>query len=210
MKATLILVALATLSCGERQEPASVREPVSLHGTGPITTGAITLPASVSVVALSYAGSGKFAVDVLTERWYGNSQQSLLVHLGPYKGRRLLKVGSPIRLNIQSDGGQWTVAIAAISCCGNPLDASGVGDEVTDQFRPRDSFPTNWEFVHEGIGKFIVRLHFANGASRTVASSLGPYRGQAIVTFGEAVIVVEGGPCFWEVQADGNWSIRRL
>jgi len=211
-KATLVVVAvlIATPSCGEPQGQPSVPGPVSLHGTGPTTTEAITLPAYVSVVAMSYAGRGKFAVDVLTDRWYGGRQEQFLEHIGPYKGRRVLKVGSPVRLNIQSDGGDWTVTISAIECCGNPSGFSGAGDDVSKEFNWRDSFPSNWEFAHDGVGNFMVRLHFPGGGSRTITNNLGRGNGQAIVTCGESLISTGGGNCFWEVQADGNWTIRRV
>ena len=60
-----------------------------------------------------------------------------------------------------------------------------------------------WVFAHDGARNFIVELRCgtAGAVFDVVQNRIGVFSGGSIV-------VIPPGPCFWEVQADGNWSLK--
>ena len=62
-----------------------------------------------------------------------------------------------------------------------------------------DSSPV-WTFKHDGRSNFIVRLYTAVGTDLLV-NEIGSYNGEQIV------VIPTGGVAFFEITADGNWSI---
>lgn len=56
-----------------------------------------------------------------------------------------------------------------------------------------------WDFKHDGARNFVVQLH-CQGGDHLVQNRIGIFQGSSILTF-------PAGPCYWEVQADGNWSL---
>ena len=74
---------------------------------------------------------------------------------------------------------------------------SGKGDAVSATFDPPAS--GIWKISHTGTSNFIVKLHCADD-SDLIESSIGPMNGSGVIRFGQ-------GPCFWEVEADGDWSL---
>ena len=76
--------------------------------------------------------------------------------------------------------------------------SSGNAASVSGLFSPPRTGP--WEISHDGAANFIVHLHCASGTT-LVQNEIGPVDGSRVVSFGE-------GMCFWEVRADGNWSLK--
>lgn len=72
------------------------------------------------------------------------------------------------------------------------------GDDVSELFPLPSTGP--WEIRHAGKSNFIVRAHCAGGSS-LVRNEIGAIDGSRVITF-------RTGPCFWEMRADGEWSLQ--
>lgn len=171
--------------------PTKLPKPVDLKGSGQMATDMITLPAPVCVAKFTHNGSGNFIVTI----YQGDEQNLLINHIGRYEGARPLAGAKPLALDIKADG-DWTVHIEPIAQGGMPA-FSGKGDAVSALFDPPGTGP--WEVKHDGTANFIVQLHCAGG-SDLVQNEIGAVSGSTMMRFGK-------GPCMWEVQADGNWSL---
>jgi len=143
------------------------------------------------VARFTHNGESNFVV------WaYFDGGKDLLVNtIGAYEGTRPV-VGDELVLDIDADGA-WTVEIAPIGWAADAA-FSGRGDAVSGVFDPPSTGP--WEFWHNGTSNFVVWLHCAGG-SNLVQNEIGPVSGSGIVAF-------EEGPCCWEVEADGDWSLK--
>lgn len=172
--------------------PTNTPAPVVLTGSGQTATQSITPPSVVSAVSLTHSGSANFIVYA-----YQGSEKTLLVNkIGTYNGTRPLFGDDPVEFDIQADG-PWTITVTAMDDGAQPT-FSGKGDAVSAVFDPPGQGA--WEISHDGQANFIVKLHCAGG-SNLIQNVIGPVSGSQIVNFPQ-------GPCFWEVQADGNWDMK--
>lgn len=171
--------------------PVPPPEPVVLEGVGQFATEPITLPAPISVAAFTHDGAANFIVTV----FQGNDQNLLLNEIGIYRGSRPIVGLDPVVLDIDADG-PWTLTISAIGIAGSPA-FTGTGDAVSGLFDPPDTGP--WSVQHNGQANFIVLVHCASD-SDLVQNEIGSVSGSTVLSFGD-------GPCFWEVEADGSWSL---
>jgi hypothetical protein len=170
----------------------SAAQPVMLSGRGQTATQPVTPPADVSVVTLSHSGRSNFIVKVFRD----GDEELLVNEIGSYSGSRPLFGSSPATFDIRADG-DWSILITPVTVSGTP-EFTGRGDSVSGLF---DTVPTGaFEFSHDGRSNFIVWLHCAGG-SVLVQNEIGRVQGSRIVPS-------RMGPCLWEVEADGNWSIR--
>ncbi len=172
--------------------PTPIPEPVDLSGSGQTATDPITLPAPLCVAHFTHKGQSNFAVKV----YQGDDWDLLINEIGPYDGARPLAGSQPVILDIDADGA-WTVHIEPITM-GNTAAFSGKGDAVSPLFSPPATGA--WEFYHDGKSNFAVWLHCAGG-SDLIQNEIGAVDGSTIIRFSK-------GPCFWEVEADGNWSLK--
>ena len=74
---------------------------------------------------------------------------------------------------------------------------SGTGDAVSALFAPPPG--DSWEIQHDGQTNFIVWLHCGDRVS-LVQNLIGPVRESKVLAFGPSA-------CYWEVEADGTWSL---
>ena len=146
----------------------------------------------MSVATLTHDGQGNFIVEVFV----GGNATLLVNKIGQYRGQRPLAGGEPVTFDIQADGA-WTIRSEPIGLGSSPS-FQGYGDAVSALFTPPVAGP--WTISHGGTGNFIVELHCAGGSS-LVQNEIGAVQGSRVIQFGR-------GPCFWEVQADGNWSLN--
>ena len=171
--------------------PKPTSAPIILQGSGQTATDPIELPGSLSIARFTHQGSRNFAVYA-----YVDGAKDLLINeIGPYSGARPI-AGRELTLDIDADGA-WTVTITAIGWASDVAFA-GRGDDVSGLFNPPKDGP--WEITHDGERNFVVYLHCASG-SDLLQNEIGPVSGSRMIEFG-------GGPCCWEIQADGNWSLK--
>ena len=140
----------------------------------------------------THNGSRNFIV----KTYAGNTQDLLINTIGGYQGARPLTGSQPVTFDIDADGA-WTIHIEAINRSPSAAFA-GRGDNVSGLFEPPGRGA--WEITHNGRRNFIVKAHCAGGTD-LVQNEIGPVNGSKVVTF-------DRGPCFWEVEADGEWSLR--
>jgi hypothetical protein len=166
--------------------------PVTLSGRGQTATNPVNLPWPVSVATFTHDGQRNFIVHS-----FMNGDDTLQVNqIGRYQGQRPVLGTAPVTFDIRADGA-WTIKIEPIGLGGSPP-FSGSGDSVSALFTPPSTGA--WEVSHSGSRNFIVRLQCASGTT-LVQNVIGQVQGSTIVQFGR-------GPCFWEVRADGNWSLK--
>jgi len=74
-----------------------------------------------------------------------------------------------------------------------------VGDQVSGLFLPTKEGAVPFVFTHNGTSNFIV-LVTCGGGTDYAQNEIGKVDGSAVVKFSD-------GPCLWDVQADGEWTI---
>jgi hypothetical protein len=187
--------ARTTASPTPTPSPTPSPTPVVLRGRGQTATDLLTLPFALSVAMLTHDGSRNFIVEVFAT---GAPRADLLVNkIGAYRGMRPLAYTVPVRFDVEADG-NWTIEIRSIDCCATDARFEGRGDAVSNLFHPPAAAP--WEFSHNGTRNFVVTLQCASGR-QIVQNRIGSFSGSTVVTFGR-------DPCYWEIEADGDWSLR--
>lgn len=166
-------------------------EPITFSGTGTTSTDPVTINWDNARVVMSHDGSRNFTVTA-----YQAGVESLLANvIGDYEGARPLFGNGEVYFGIDADG-DWTVIVEPLGQAEGAAFA-GSGPGVSGAFDPPPAGPV--EYSHDGSRNFVVRLHCASG-SELVENEIGGVSGSAAVTFGT-------GPCFWEVEGDGSWSV---
>ncbi len=210
MRRLLVALSLALGACTRPAPPPPTPAPVAPtirelpgrgvavegHGSGlsddvlPQYTGG--LPLGIDVVTLTHDGSSTFIVTAVQ----GGQTENVTSAIGAYKGQRPLVVQGPVAFQVTADGA-WTITVRGMSSGGSPS-FTGSGDGVSPYFAP--PAPRQWALSHDGRSTFFVYAHCLGG-SIVVEDANGAVQDVAQVQFPR-------GPCFWEVRADGAWSIK--
>ncbi len=174
------------------QPPAKV----VLEGSGQRVTDHFVLPARVNRVIAQHTGRRNFIV------WaYAPDGNRRLVanEIGTATSMTPLEGTGSWFLEVNADG-EWTITIEPI---GNDPGAAGAiggrGTYVSGFFTPPRTGPVPYRFSHTGQRNFIVWLHCEQG-NDLVVNEIGNVSGEAVADF-------RGGPCYWEVDADGDWTL---
>jgi hypothetical protein len=201
----LVLVGCASVRAPEPPTPTPVPPALQrLPGTGFSITGhgsaetdeitpdyGGTLSIGIDVVTLSHSGQSTFIVTALQD----GESEIVTQAIGNYHGQRPLVVMGAVTFTITADG-DWSLKVQPMSSGGMPA-FKGSGDLVSAYFTPPS--PRNWSIAHDGA-TFSVYAHCVGG-STLVADRAGPFQDTSSITF-------DRGPCFWEVRADGVWSLQ--
>jgi hypothetical protein len=171
---------------------------IGIEGRGSAVTDDIspdytgTLSVGIAVVTLTHSGHSSFIVTALQ----GGQAEVLTRALGPYRGQRPLVVMGDVAFDVTADG-SWSLKVQPMAS-GGSAPFSGTGDLVSAYFSPPRS--GLWSVSHDGPTEFVVYAHCVGG-SVLVSDANGPVQEQQQLTFAR-------GPCFWEVRADGTWSLK--
>lgn len=169
--------------------------PVELSGSGQTVTDPVTLPGAISRVFLTHTGKRNFIVTA----YHADGTKDLLANkIGAYEGVRSIASTQTVYFEIKADG-KWTLTIEALGSEAEAASLTGSGDYASGLFMPPRTGPVPYTFTHTGERNFIVQLYCAGG-NDVVQNEIGAVDGSAIVNYTQ-------GPCFWEVQADGKWSL---
>jgi hypothetical protein len=141
---------------------------------------------------LTHDGQSTFIVTAVQ----GRQTENLTRAIGAYRGQRPPVVQGPVSFQVKADGA-WTLRIQPMSSGGSAT-FSGSGDAVSAYFGPPK--PAAWKVSHDGQTAFLVYAH-CMGGSVIVADRTGAINDNPRVEFPR-------GPCFWEVRADGAWSLK--
>jgi hypothetical protein len=205
---SLLIVALAACSPPSRGGPTPVPEPPEVHvlpgrgvevdGHGSSQTDPITpqydagLNVGVDVVSITHDGQSTFVVSTINE---SGQAETLTSAVGAYQGQRPVVVPGPLAFKVTADG-NWSLKVQPIASGATP-NFRGTGDAVSGYFDP--PAPATWAIQHDGRSQFYVYAHCLGG-SNLVVQAEGAVQQSAQVQFAK-------GPCFWEVRADGTWSL---
>jgi hypothetical protein len=211
-----LLAALGLLSltaCGQpggvpSAGPTPVPEPpsiqplpgrgIAIQGHGTSQTDDIApqfdtgLTEGIDLVTLTHDGRSSFIVSAME----GDQTELLTSAIGAYKGQRPLVVQGPVSFQVTADG-SWTVNVQPMARGGTPA-FTGTGDAVSAYFTPPPS-AAMWNVSHDGQSAFFVYAHCVGG-SIVVEDRTGGFQDTTQVAFSQ-------GPCFWEVRADGAWTL---
>lgn len=172
-------------------------QPVLLSGTGQRVTDLIVPPAAINRVEAQHNGQRNFQVTA----YDATGERTLLVNeIGGYSGGVLLVASSEVFFEVNADG-NWSLSVQPLGVSSVPLDSlSGTGDWTTDLFTPSRTGVVPYRFTHRGDSNFAVVLWCANGRD-LVQNEIGPVTNEAVANF-------RGEPCFWEITANGAWTLE--
>jgi len=183
-------------------EPPSIRalpgRGVVVEGRGTTTSDELTpqygggVNLGIDVVTLTHDGRSSFIVTAVQ----GAQSEVVASAIGAYRGQRPLVVQGPVSFQVTADG-VWTLKVQPIAAGAMPP-FSGSGDAVSAYFTP--PAPATWDVAHDGQTSFFVFAHCVGG-SLVVEDKRGAFQDTAQIEFPR-------GPCFWEVRADGAWSLK--
>jgi hypothetical protein len=170
---------------------------VAIEGSGSARTIEILPDAAgpglgVLMLTASHNGQSTFVVSAVQ----GNQAEVATRAIGQYRGRRPLVVHSPVAFEVLADG-DWELSLQPMPRGGQPA-FNGTGDDVSPYFDPPP--PATWNIAHSGEAGFVVYAHCLGGGSVLVADHTGAVKDARQIEFAR-------GPCFWEVRADGAWSL---
>ena len=182
-------------------EPPSIQDlagrGVSIQGHGTSQTDDITpqfdtgLTEGIDLVTLSHDGHSSFIVYAVE----GDQTELLTSAIGAYTGQRPLVVQGPVSFQVTADG-TWTVRVQPMAQGGLPA-FSGPGERSAPTTPPRPS--RRGTVSHDGKSAFFVYAHCVGG-SVVVEDRTGAVADTPQIPFSR-------GPCFWEVRADGAWTL---
>ena len=177
--------------------PTPLPEPITLSGKGKVVTDKFTPPSKLNRVVFEHRGQRNFIVHSYKD---DGSEDFLVNTIGNYNGEALLTGDTPLYFEVDADGA-WSATVEPIAIAESGADAiTGHGDVVTGVFQPASTGAVPYSFSHTGTRNFIVHLYCAGGED-FVVNEIGKAEGQVVVRFPD-------GPCLWQVQADGDWSVK--
>ncbi len=180
------------------QPPAPPSQQV-LTGSGSTVTQRVALPSQYNRVVTSHRGERNFIVWA----YYENSERKALVAngIGDYGSMRPLEGPGAVSFEVQADG-DWSLTLEPLPQeAGAASSLVGTGDYTSGFFTPARTGNIPFNATHDGTRNFIAWLHCEGGDDLAV-NQIGTFSGSVMVTF-------RRGPCYWEVQADGNWTLQQ-
>jgi hypothetical protein len=149
---------------------------------------------ALSTVSFTHNGARNFAVWAYGE---GENKELLVNTVGAYQGVRWLPPGS-YTMEIDADGA-WTMTITQMALDQTATGArQGAGDDVSGVFQAERGRAA-YTFAHEGERNFAVWLRCESGDDLLI-NEIGPVQAEAVVSTSDEL-------CFWDVNADGPWTI---
>ncbi len=190
--------------CGA-QDPNA---PIVFSGVGPSVVSNINLPAGTSYVAelvSSQAENRNFIVKL----WYGSGKYDyklLANEIGYFKGQVYLEeinVNGVVNGQLEVDASQaWEIRFYPVHGEAS-THVTGKGQMVSGIFTTTQNRYTV-QLTHNGKSNFITKIYELNGGKydyELLTNEIGIYSGSVVVT------LETGKQYFFEVNADGEWSI---
>ena len=169
-------------------------EPLSYFVDGDCVISDISLGSHHYVAHISYLGNDHFRV----YSYDSSGHKDLLINeMDDYDGTLLLNSLDLDKIEIKSNG-KWTLRIEEVQK-GDIDSFSGIGDDVTSIFSANSG---SWKISHDGDGHFIVNLYKVNGYDCLI-NEIGYYSGSQYIK------IPSGSQAFFEIIADGKWTITK-
>lgn len=166
----------------------------TVSGRGDDVLSDITVGDGIYRIHFTHSGGSNFIVKSYDA---SNDKELLINEIGNYDGYVLLLGKSPFAFEITA-GGSWTYTIERLNNVSDTTFA-GKGDYVTGLCTLSSGA---WEFTHDGDSNFVVRIYTSDGRDLLV-NEIGSYNGKKMVT------IPVGSYAFFEITANGNWTIKK-
>lgn len=170
-------------------------EALKLSGNGDSVSNTFTLEEGFVVVNANYDGERNFAVKLYDES--GNQVDLLFNTIGSYTGSQALMIPTGNYKYEVTASGPWTIQMSQ-EIPENVLPqgtATGSGDSVYFMEITQGSYTVTG--THDGERNFAVKAN----DSALLFNTIGPYNGQMLQQVNDTSVY------FFNVTADGNWSI---
>ncbi len=166
----------------------------TVNGRGDDVISNIIVGSDIYRVHFTHSGRSNFIVRSYDAE---NDRELLINEIGYYDGYVLLMGKAPFTFEITANG-SWTYTIEPLDKIADTSFA-GKGDYVTGL----SSFSSGvWRFTHDGKSNFVVRVYTSDGRDLLV-NEIGKYDGKKMLT------IPSGSYSFFEINADGNWTIEK-
>lgn len=163
-------------------------------GNGDDVVSDISVGNGIYRVRFTHFGARNFVV----KSYDATGDRELLINeIGNYDGYVLLSGEAPYSFEITADG-SWNFTVEKLN---DISDTSfvGKGDYVTGLCTISSGA---WEITHDGQHHFAVRVYTSDGRDLLV-NEIGTYSGKKMIT------VSNDSYAFFEITADGNWTIKK-
>ncbi len=166
----------------------------TVNGRGDDVLSEISVGDGIYRVHFTHSGGSNFIIKSYDAT---NDRELLVNEIGNYNGYVLLTGRAPYSFEISADG-NWTYTIERLDTITDTT-FTGKGDYVTGLCSISSGA---WMFKHDGKSNFAIKLYTTDGRDLLV-NEIGYYEGKKMLT------VPSGSYAFFEITADGNWSIEK-
>ena len=176
--------------------PPPTPVPIVLSGTGNAETDVLHLGDAAYRATITHTGDGEFLITVLDSF---DLRFVLVDKVGPYEGSRPLHVARSYQLTVTANG-PWTISISPLEPDQTAKQTFvGSGDSVSGFFNAEDTI--RWFITSEDPDQLMLSLHCTRSGTYIFINVFGATTGG-----GEAFAY---GNCFWDVRAEGAWTVTR-
>lgn len=180
-------------------------EPFTISGTGSVVIKDVNIPAEFIVYNATHNGEHNFIVHFYD---CDDRLKSLVNEIGNYSCTQIFNAtniddSSSGMVEVDADG-DWSITFSPVKAVVNnetSTSFSGYGSDITGAFKSTGNMVCT--VSHDGEHNFIVHAYelTEDGDRESVANEIGEYNGQCVIRTKKDTLY------FFEVDADGNWTI---
>lgn len=192
-------------------EPPAIKstnsfEPFTISGNGSTVISDIDIPAEFIVYSATHNGESNFIAHFYD---CNDGRESLVNEIGNYSCTQVLDAtdiddSSSGMVEVDADG-DWSITFSPVKTVVNTETStsfSGYGADITGAFKSTGNMICT--VSHDGSSNFVVHAYelTEDGDREPVANEIGEYNGQCVIRTKKDTLY------FFNVEADGNWTIN--
>lgn len=171
------------------------KEELSLSGSGQQASSKFTLEDGFVVIKSTHNGGSNFAMELLDEN--ANVVKLVTNEIGSYNGSQVFAIDAgTYQYNVTADGA-WTIEMSQ-EIPDEVVSGSASGKGDTALFMDLEDGAQTFSFTHDGQSNFAVQAN----DSVLLVNEIGAYEGSQVQRVDDA------GVYFFNIKADGNWTIN--
>lgn len=171
------------------------KEELSLSGSGQQASSKFTLENGFVVIKSTHNGGSNFAMELLDEN--ANVVKLVTNEIGSYNGSQVFAIDAgTYQYNVTADGA-WTIEMSQ-EIPDEVVSGSASGKGDTALFMDLEDGAQTFSFTHDGQSNFAVQAN----DSVLLVNEIGAYEGSQVQRVDDA------GVYFFNIKADGNWTIN--
>lgn len=171
------------------------KEELSLSGSGQQASSKFTLEDGFVVIKSTHNGGSNFAMELLDEN--ANVVKLVTNEIGSYNGSQVFAIDAgTYQYNVTADGA-WTIEMSQ-EIPDEVVSGSASGKGDTALFMDLEDGAQTFSFTHDGQSNFAVQAN----DSVLLVNEIGAYEGSQVQRVDDA------GVYFFNITADGNWTIN--